>query len=119
MHLIIRLIINAIAFFLIAMYVPGFHVASFGSALIAAIIFGLVNAIIRPLVLLITLPLTVVTLGLFIIIVNALMFWFTAWLAPGVKVDGFGPALIGAIIMMIVSFIVSYVFKATDQPRTA
>ena len=119
MHLIIRLIINAIAFYLIAMYLPGFHVASFTSALIAAIIFGLVNAIVRPLVLLITLPLNIITLGLFTLVINALMFWFTAWISPGVKVDGFGPAFIGALIMMIVSFIVSYLFKATKQPRIA
>jgi putative membrane protein len=119
MHLIIRLIINAIAFYLIATYVPGIHVASFTAALIAAIIFGVINAIIRPLVLLITLPLTVVTLGLFIIIINALMFWLTAYIAPGFKVDGFGPALEGAVIMMIVSFIVSHVFKSTQEPRTA
>jgi len=119
MHLIIRLIVNAVAFYLIATYVPGFHVASFTAALIAAIIFGIVNAIIRPIVLLITLPLTLVTLGLFIIIVNALMFWLTAYLAPGFKVDGFGPALEGAIIMMIVSFIVSHLFKSEDERRVA
>lgn len=115
MHLIIRLIINAVAFYLIATYLPGFHVASFGAALIAALIFGIINAIIRPIVLLVTLPLTLVTLGLFIIIVNALMFWLTAAIAPGFKVDGFGAALLGAIIMMIVSFVVSHVFKAEER----
>jgi putative membrane protein len=112
MHLIIRLLVNAVAFYLIATYIPGFHVSSFVAALVAAIIFGLVNAIIRPLVLLITLPLTIVTLGLFIIIINALMFWLTAAIAPGFKVDGFVPALEGAIVMMIVSFVVSHLFKA-------
>ncbi|MDQ2873086.1 MAG: phage holin family protein [Candidatus Eremiobacteraeota bacterium] len=112
MNLIIRLIINAIAFYLIAMYVPGIHANSFTAALIAAIIFGIVNAIIRPLLLLITLPLTVITLGLFIIVVNALMFWLTAAIAPGFHVYGFVPALEGAIIMMIVSFIVSHLFKS-------
>ncbi|HEY8314295.1 MAG TPA: phage holin family protein [Candidatus Baltobacteraceae bacterium] len=112
MHLIVRLIINAVAFYLIAMFVPGIHVTSFVAALVAAIIFGLVNAIIRPLVLLITLPLTIVTIGLFAIIVNALMFWLTAVIAPGFKVDGFVPALIGAIIMWIVSIVVSHVIAS-------
>ena len=112
MHFVIRLLVNALAFYLIATYLPGFHVASFTAALVAAFIFGLINAILRPIVLLLTLPLTVVTLGLFVIIVNALMFWLTAVIAPGFKVDGFGPALLGAIIMMLVSYIVSHVFFA-------
>jgi putative membrane protein len=112
MHLLLRLLVNAVAFYLIAMYLPGFHVASFTSALIAALIFGVVNAIVRPLLLLITLPLTVLTLGIFVLVVNALMFWLTAWIAPGVRVDGFGPAFIGAIIMMIVSFLTSQLFKS-------
>ncbi len=117
MNFILRLIINAIAFYLIAVYVPGIHANSFTAALVAAIIFGIVNAIIRPLVLLITLPLTIVTVGLFIIIINALMFWLTAAIAPGFKVYGFVPALEGAIIMMIVSFIVSHLFKSEPRRR--
>lgn len=112
MHLLIRLIINAIVFYLIAKYVPGFTIASFGTAVIAAIIFGLVNAIIRPILLLITLPINIVTLGLFTIIVNALMFWLTVTLVPGFTVAGFVPALEGAIIMMVISLILSHVFHS-------
>ena len=122
MHFLIRLIINAIAFYLIALYLPGFHVANFTSALIAALIFGLVNAIVRPIVLLITLPFTIVTLGLFVLIVNAAMFWLTARIAPGVRIDGFGPAFLGALIMLVVSFLTSQAFKGQPQttatPRT-
>jgi putative membrane protein len=117
MHLIIRLLINAIAFYLIALYVPGFHVASFTAAIIAALIFGIVNAIVRPLVLLLTLPFTIVTLGLFIFVVNALMIWLTAWLSPGVKIDGFVPALIGAVIMMVVGYITNHLFKSASESR--
>ena len=120
MHLLIRLIINAIVFYLIAKYVQGFnHDLSGGTAIIAAIIFGLVNAIIRPILLLITLPINIVTLGLFTIIVNALMFWLTATFVSSLKGPGFGfvPALEGAIIMMIVSLILSHVFNA--ERRTA
>ncbi len=111
MHLLIRLLINAIVFYLIAIYVPGFHINGFMTAVIAAIVFGIVNAIIRPIVLLITLPATILTLGLFVIIVNALMFWLTVVIVPGFRVDGFGPALIGAVIMMIVSLITNHLFK--------
>lgn len=112
MHLLLRLIINAIVLYLIALYVPGFHISGFLAAVIAAIIFGLVNAVIRPIVLLLSLPATILTLGLFVIIVNALMFWLTVWITPGFKVDGFVPALIGGIIMTIVSLITNHVFKA-------
>lgn len=118
MHLLIRLLINAIAFYLIALYLPGFHVANFVAAMIAALIFGVVNAIVRPIVLLITLPFTIVTLGLFVLIVNALMFWLTARLAPGVHIDGFGPAFLGALIMLVVSFLTSQAFKGQAEPQT-
>jgi putative membrane protein len=114
MHLLIRLILNALAFWLIAKYVPGFHMAGMWTPLIAAVIFGIVNAIVRPIVLLLTLPITIVTLGLFIIIVNALMFWLVTWITPNFKADGFGPVLIGAIIMMVWSFIVNQIFKAEE-----
>lgn len=112
MQLLIRLIVNAIAFYLIALYVPGFHISGFTAAIIAAIIFGLVNAIIRPIVLLLSLPATILTLGLFIFIVNALLFWLTVWITPGFKVDGFVPALIGSIIMTIVSVLTNHLLKA-------
>lgn len=117
MHLLIRLIINAIVFYCIAKYVPGFTIASATTALIAAVVFGLVNAIIRPILLLITLPINIVTLGLFTIIINALMFWLTVVIVPGFTVAGFVPALEGSIIMMVVSLILSHIF--TSERRTA
>jgi putative membrane protein len=119
MHFLIRLLINGIVFYLIALYVPGIHANSFGAAVLAAFIFGIVNAIVRPIVLLLTLPLTIITLGLFIIIVNALMFWLATWIAPGFKVDGFTPALIGGIIMMIVGLITNHIFKEQAVRTTA
>jgi putative membrane protein len=120
MHFIIRLLVNALALWLIAKYVPGFTMTgSIWTPILAALIFGIVNALVRPIVLLLTLPLTVVTLGLFIIIVNALMFWLVTWITPNFKVSGFGPALIGALIMMVVSYIVNAIFKAEEAPRPA
>jgi len=117
MTLLLRLIINAIVFYLIAMFVPGFHIVNFGAAIIAAIIFGLVNAIVRPILLIITLPLTIITLGLFIIVLNALMFWLVVWITPGLRVDGFTPALIGALIMMAVSFVLSHLIRSERRAR--
>lgn len=111
MNFLLRLLINGIVFYLIALYVPGIHAHGFGAAVLAAFIFGIVNAVIRPIVLLLTLPLTIVTLGLFIIIVNALMFWLATWVTPGFKVDGFTPALIGGVIMMIVGLVTNHLLK--------
>ncbi len=119
MNFLLRLLINGIVFYCIALYVPGIHAAGFGAAVFAAFIFGIVNAIVRPIVLVLTLPLTIVTLGLFIIVVNALMFWLATWIAPGFKVDGFTPALIGGIIMMIVGIVTNHVLKERAVKRTA
>jgi putative membrane protein len=119
MHFLLRLLINGIVFYCLPFFVQGIHVNNFVAALIAALIFGIVNAVVRPLVLLLTLPLSILTLGLFVIIVNALMFWLVAWISPGIRVDTFMAALIGAIIMMVVSFITNHLFKGEPTVRTA
>lgn len=119
MHFLLRLLINGIVFYCLPYFVQGIHVNNFLAAIIAALIFGIVNAIIRPIVLLLSLPLTIITLGLFVIVVNALMFWLVGWISPGVRVDGFVPALIGAIVMMIVSLITNHLFRGSEAVRTA
>jgi len=110
MHLIIRFIVNAIVLYLIAHYVPGFnHNVSVMTAVIAAIIFGLVNAILGPILRLVTLPITFLTLGLFSIVVNYILFIITVWVAPGFhntgEISPWLANLYGAVIMMIVSTI--------------
>ncbi len=96
-------ILNAVALLVVAYILPGITVASFGSALIAALVLGLLNTLIKPLLILLTLPLTVVTLGLFLIVLNALVFWFAGSILKGFQVDGFWWAVIGAIVYSIVS----------------
>jgi putative membrane protein len=118
MHFLLRLIINGIVFYLLAMYVPGIHTNGVAAAVLAAFVFGIVNAVVRPIVILLTLPITIVTLGLFLIVVNALMFWLATWIAPGFKVDGFMPALIGGIVMTIVGFITNHLLKKQRPVRT-
>jgi putative membrane protein len=86
---------------------PSIHVASFSSALLAALILGLVNAILRPLLLLLTLPVTLLTLGLFIFVVNGLMFWLAGSMLEGFIVSGFWPAVFGALLYSIVSGVLS------------
>jgi putative membrane protein len=111
MHLIIRFLVNALALYLIARYVPGFnHGVTPWTAAIAALIFGLVNALLGPILRLLTLPLTIVTFGIFSIIVNYILFAITVWLAPNFhntgEISPWLANLYGAIIMMVVSALV-------------
>jgi putative membrane protein len=119
MHLIIRFIVNAIALYCIAKYVPGFnHDVTVWTAVIAAIIFGLVNAILGPILRLITLPITFLTLGLFSIVDNYILFAIAVWIAPGFHTTGaINPwlaILYGAVIMMIVSTIMHALTRPQD-----
>lgn len=110
-QLVIRIVINAIALWVAAYLIPGLSVAEdVTGLLIVAIVFGLVNAFIKPLIQILSCPLTMVTLGLFTLVINALMLMLTGWLTGGgVAVEGFLPALLGAIVISIVSTILSAV----------
>ena len=105
--MILLWILNAVALLSVAYVMPSIHVASFGAALLAALILGLVNAILRPLLLLLTLPVTLLTLGLFIFVVNGLMFWLAGSMLEGFIVSGFWPAVFGALLYSIVSGVLS------------
>jgi putative membrane protein len=111
MKLLLRWLVSAAALMLIAMYVPGIKVAGFYTALIAALIFGLINALIRPLALLLTLPVNLLTLGLFTFIINALMFWLASTVVKGFYVSGFWPAFWGALVMWVVSWFTNMMLK--------
>ncbi|WP_322996431.1 phage holin family protein [Castellaniella sp.] len=103
MMLLLVWILNAVALLVVAYLLPGITVASFGSALIAALVLGLLNTVVKPLLILLTLPLTVVTLGLFLLVLNALVFWWAGSILKGFQVEGFWWAVIGAIIYSLVS----------------
>lgn len=115
MYIIFRWVINAVALLLIAYLVPGFAVLTFYSALIAALVLGLVNALVRPFLLIITFPVTVVTLGLFIFVVNALMIWLVSTMVKGFEVTGFVPALIVALLMWAVSMATSWLIDRAKE----
>lgn len=101
-------LVAAVSLIITAYLVPGFVVKSFVAALIAAVILGLVNAIVKPILLVLTLPITIVTLGLFLFVVNALTIWFASSISPGFDVNGFLPALIGSIVLTIVSSVLNH-----------
>ncbi len=112
MHWFLRFLITACTLWFIAKYVPGFQMNTLLDAAIASVVFGLVNTIIGPILKLISLPLTIVTLGLFSIVVNWALFGLTVWLAPGFKATGvpwpaWEATLVGAIVMMVVNTFVT------------
>ena len=106
MKLLLRWGLLACALVLVAHLYPGVKVTSFGSALVAALVLGLLNTLVRPLLVLLTLPVTVVTLGLFLFVINALMFWSAAGVLSGFNVTGFGAALIGSVIYSLCSMVI-------------
>jgi len=101
-------LINALALLALPYVVPSVRVDSFLTALVAALILGLVNALIRPILVLLTLPVTLVTLGLFVFVINALLFWFVASFVQGFSVGGFWSAFFGAIVYALISWAASH-----------
>jgi len=104
MQLLLRFVLNALAVLAAAYIVPGITVKSFWVALIAALVIGIVNALVRPILLILTLPINILTLGVFTLIINALMFWLAAYLVKGFDVANFTAAFLGALVFWIVSW---------------
>jgi putative membrane protein len=98
-----HLVLTAALLLIVANVVRGVDVQGWGAALLGALALGLVNAFVRPLMLVLTLPLTVITFGLFLLVVNALMLWLAAALVPGIRVRGFGPAFLGALLLTVLN----------------
>lgn len=107
MRFLARLLLNGVAIIIAAWLLPGLHIAGAMPALVAGVILGFVNAIVRPVLFFLTLPLTLITLGLFIFVLNAICFGLTAWLVPGFGIDGFWWAIVGALLVSIVSWILN------------
>lgn len=106
MKIIVRWLLLAAALLLVAYLYPGVTIKSFGSAMLAALVLGLFNTLLRPLLVLLTLPVTFVTLGLFLFVINALMFYFAAAVLDGFQVSGFGAALIGSLIYSLCGMVI-------------
>ncbi len=106
MKIIVRWLLLAAALLLVAHLYSGVQVASFTSALIAALVLGLFNTLVRPLLVLLTLPVTLITLGLFLFVINALMFWAAASVLQGFQVTGFMAALIGSLLYSLCAMLI-------------
>ena len=106
MRIIIKWLLSAVALLAVAYLYSGVQVNNFGSALIAAAVIGLLNMIVRPVLVVLTLPVTIVTFGLFLFVINALMFWAASGLLGGFVVKGFVAALIGSLIYSLLRLII-------------
>ena len=107
MRLLLVWLLNTLALVAVAYLMPSVGISSFGAALIAAAVLGLVNTIIRPILVLLTLPVTVLTLGLFIFVINGLLFWAVASMLEGFDVAGFWSAVLAAIVYSLISWLLS------------
>jgi putative membrane protein len=119
MKIVLRVLINAAALWVAASFVPGIHAGGIGSILALALVFGIVNALVRPFLTLLSCPIILLTLGLFTLVLNALMLMFAAWLGRRLgidfAVDGFWPAFLGALIVSVVSTLLSWMLIAKTE----
>ncbi|MEQ1583302.1 MAG: phage holin family protein [Candidatus Nitrotoga sp.] len=115
MRLILIWIFNAIALLAVAYLLPGIHVDGFISALIAALLLGLINTLLRPLLILFTLPVTVLSLGLFILVINGLLFWFAGSVLKGFEVNSFWAGMVGALLYSAFSFVLSLFLRQKNS----
>ncbi|HET9736304.1 MAG TPA: phage holin family protein [Burkholderiales bacterium] len=116
-RLVVLWMINSLALLTVAYVLPGIEVADFTTAMIAAVVLGLVNAFIRPVLILLTLPVTLLTLGLFIFVINGLLFWMVGSWLQGFTVTGFWSGFFGAIVYSIISWALSSVLLGENRIR--
>ena len=106
MRLVIKWLLSALALLAVTYFYSGVQISSYGSALLAAAVIGLLNMFVRPVLLVLTLPVTIVTLGLFLFVINALLFWAASGLLSGFHVNGFWAALIGSVLYSLLGLLI-------------
>ncbi|MDX9951222.1 MAG: phage holin family protein [Methylophilaceae bacterium] len=116
MLLLLIWILNALALLAVAYLMPSIELAGFGSALIAAAVIGLVNMLIRPVLILLTLPVTILTLGLFIFVINGLLFYFVGHVLEGFHVQTLMSGILGAVLYSIISWLLTSLIPGSDNP---
>ncbi|MDR6225612.1 phage holin family protein [Desmospora profundinema] len=108
---IVRLLLNALAVLIAAQVIPQIDVSGYGTALLVAIVLGIINTFIRPILVFLTLPISILTLGLFIFILNAFLFWLTGAFVAGFEVQGITGALLGSILVSVISWLLNGIWK--------
>ena len=109
MAILANWILSSLTILVVARYLPGFRVDSFTTALVVALVLGIINALIKPIILILTLPINILTLGLFTFVINAAILIFVSRIVPGFVIAGFGPALIAAVALWLISTIIHIV----------
>lgn len=117
LRLLANWVLSALALMIVAHLMPGFHVAGFGAALVAALVIGLVNATLGLLLKIVTAPLSLATFGLFLLVINALMLQLSSSLLRGFEVRGFGAAFVGGIVLALVNMGLRWLVRKTREPR--
>ena len=117
MGLLVRIVVNAATIAIAAAVIPGIELRGIGPALIAVLVLGVVNALVRPILFVLTLPLTLLTLGLFLFVLNAICLWLTAALVPGFDIRSFGGAFLGALVVSAVSWVLTAFVSDTGRIR--
>jgi putative membrane protein len=107
MRLLLLWILNAVALLAVTWLLPSIQVSGFGAALLAALLLGFINTLVRPVLAILTLPITLLTLGIFYLVLNGLLFWLASALLPGFQVAGFGSAVFGAIFYGVIAWALS------------
>ncbi len=117
MKLLLQWLLSAAALLMVAYLYSGVVISSFGAAMLAALVMGLLNAVVRPILVVLTLPVTVVTLGLFLFVINALMFWAASGLLAGFAVSGFVAALIGSLLYSVLGMLIDVALQQVFSKR--
>lgn len=116
MYLLARWLMSALAVMAAAYLVPGIGLSGFYAALITALVLGIINALLRPLLIVLTLPITIITLGLFTIVINAFLFWLASTIVKGFFVEGIWAALLGSLVVSVISWIANqYLFDSSRR----
>jgi putative membrane protein len=117
MGFLVRLIVNAAALWVAAYLIPGVAIADLTALALAALVLGIINAVVRPVLVVLTFPLTLVTLGLFLFVLNAFCLWLTSRLVPGFDIQSFGAALLGSLVISVVSWVLTTFVSDTGRWR--
>jgi putative membrane protein len=115
MRWLLHWIVNAVVLLVVAHFVPGFHISGFGSAMFAVVIIGVVNATLGLFLKVMTFPLSFLTLGLFVFVVDAIVLWFSSKLVPGFSIAGFRPAFIAALILALIQMLLGFFTSEKTQ----
>jgi putative membrane protein len=112
---VLKLIVNAVALFAVVRLVPGISVTGTGNLIVAALVLGFLNAVLRPIIAFLSLPVTVLTLGLFTFVVNGIVFALAAWIVPGFSVAGLWSAILGALVFSLISFVLNLIVRPASD----